>query len=329
MVTRDLLVRNPEVVRYGRQVFSASGRSYGHVTLYELPLPAEPVPGSAVTMATRTDVLPELVCPDCRGHFRIVSGTWRHGIGSCSCQHLVIADGVVFPARGPRGRRLLEALQKQPGRRPPRVIPLRSWLRVRCMELSRTRVTFRRYLRHRCARLAADKPDRWRVLPSTLGKPTRQALLGRRTVAPLHAAPIHRAVISRRPGSIGFAARTRRADSGRSMRDGSPFALPRQDDRSGADRGHGSGRGVGLRRTTLLHSQCCSSSGLGYERAAAPPRRKRRCHLLSRCLPLCDGQAGARQRIHPSAQKRRRHCHSASPQWLATQSNARYTIVAG
>ena len=33
------------VVRHGRQVFSASGRSYGQVTLYELPLPAEPVPG--------------------------------------------------------------------------------------------------------------------------------------------------------------------------------------------------------------------------------------------------------------------------------------------
>jgi SAM-dependent methyltransferase len=99
-------------------------------------------------MATPMDALPALVCPDCRGHFRIVSGTRRHGIGSCSCQHLVIADGVVFPARGPRGRRLLEALRKQPGRRPPRVIPLRSWLRVRCMELSRTRMTFRRYLRH-------------------------------------------------------------------------------------------------------------------------------------------------------------------------------------
>lgn len=99
-------------------------------------------------MATRTDALPALVCPDCRGHFRIVSGTRRHGIGSCSCQDLVIADGVVFSARGPRGRRLLEALRKHPGRRPPRVIPLRSWLRVRCMELSCTRVTFRRYLRH-------------------------------------------------------------------------------------------------------------------------------------------------------------------------------------
>jgi len=94
------------------------------------------------------DVIPALVCPDCNGQFRIVSGTRRHGIGSCSCQQVVIAYGVVLSARGPRGRRLVEALGKDPGQKPPRVIPRRSWLRVRWMELTRIRVTFRRYLRH-------------------------------------------------------------------------------------------------------------------------------------------------------------------------------------
>jgi SAM-dependent methyltransferase len=59
-----------------------------------------------------------------------------------------MACGVVLSARGSRGRRLVETLRRHPRQELPRVILGRSWLRVRCMELTGMRVTFRRYLRH-------------------------------------------------------------------------------------------------------------------------------------------------------------------------------------
>jgi SAM-dependent methyltransferase len=59
-----------------------------------------------------------------------------------------MACGVVFSARGSTGRVLLEAMQRYPEREPARVMIGRSWLRVRCLELSGMRVTFRRYLRN-------------------------------------------------------------------------------------------------------------------------------------------------------------------------------------
>jgi SAM-dependent methyltransferase len=59
-----------------------------------------------------------------------------------------MACGVVLSSRGSRRRRLLKTLQRHPGQEAPRVILGRSWLRVRCMELSGMRITFRRYLPH-------------------------------------------------------------------------------------------------------------------------------------------------------------------------------------
>ena len=97
-------------------------------------------PGSAT--------LPALRCPSCRGPFRIVAGTQRHGLSGCSCRELVMTDGLILPADSPQGRRLRAALRKHPARRPLRLLLPRSWLRVRSMEVSGLRVTFRRYLRH-------------------------------------------------------------------------------------------------------------------------------------------------------------------------------------
>jgi hypothetical protein len=57
-------------------------------------------------------------------------------------------DGLILPADSPQGRRLRAALRKHPARRPLRLLLPRSWLRVRSMEVSGLRVTFRRYLRH-------------------------------------------------------------------------------------------------------------------------------------------------------------------------------------
>lgn len=90
-----------------------------------------------------------------------------------------MACGVVFSARASTGRALLAALHRRPRREPGGVMIGRSWLRVRCMELSGMRVTFRRYLRN--AALG------WLLTGRTVGGFCRR-YSGNRLVAPFWAA---------------------------------------------------------------------------------------------------------------------------------------------
>ena len=232
---------------------------------------------------------------------------------------------VFSPARGPRGRRLLEALRKRVRRRPPHVVPLRSWLRCGA-GVEPPPVTFRRYVRHRCARLAADEPGRWRVLPSTLGNRLVRPFCG---AGQWHLYMQHRftvpSFLATRQHSV--CSEARRADSGRSMRDGSSFAgLAKMTDPArivAMDLDPESAYAADAYSSPMLQRP-----GLGYRRPAAPPRRKRRSIF---CLDpfhyVTDKRRSATK--SPGAQKQQSYCRSASPQSLPTQPGARYTTVAG
>lgn len=91
--------------------------------------------------------LSPLTCPECHNPFTLRQGTVRDGIAECACRQMVVLCGVVHPANGLNGRRLIAAFLAG-GESARRAVLGRVWLRVRLLELTRRPVTFRRFIPH-------------------------------------------------------------------------------------------------------------------------------------------------------------------------------------
>lgn len=263
-------------------------------------------------MGLGSATLPALRCPSCRGPFRIVAGTQRHGLSACSCRELVMIDGLILPADSPQGHRLRAALHKHPARRPLRLLLPKSWLRVRSREVSGLRVTFRRYLRHAAlARLLSGRVVGefcHRHAESKLIKPFWSAgqwhlYMQHRFTAPSLLAA--RAALGLLPGRDGLI-----LDAPCGMGHFSHY-LAKMADSGPAGRDRPRPR-IGLRGTAVFRPVRRSSPDVGPQQPAAAGGCECRDGLLPGRISLRVRQEGPRRRISPGSAAGRDNRDSAS-----------------